>query len=298
MSATPRVVVVTRATDYESLLARQGTREAARFFLETRGQEIADVEGRHRRFEGALHRVLAALPVKWRRSRIDRADLARFVFEPADLVVAVGQDGLVANAAKYLAGQIVIGVNADPERFDGVLVPHAPERASELLHRAAEGRAEIEARTMVEATLDDGQRLLALNEVFVGHRTHQSARYRVRRGEREERQSSSGIVVATGTGATGWARSIHRAYRTDVALPTPVDPRLAFFVREAFPSVATGTSLADGAIAREEELEVTSEINDGGTLFGDGIEEDRLEFRWGMRARVRVAKETLRLVRA
>jgi NAD kinase len=297
VSATPRVVVVTRATDYEALLARHGTREAARFFLETRGQAIADVEGRHRRFEAALHRVLAALPVKWRRSRIDRADLARFVFEPADLVLAVGQDGLVANAAKYLAGQVVVGVNADPERFDGVLVPHRPERAAELLHRAADGNAEIEARTMVEARLDDGQRLLALNEVFVGHRTHQSARYRVRRGEREERQSSSGIVIATGTGATGWARSIHRAYRTDVGLPAPVDPRLAFFVREAFPSVATGTSLADGALVEDEELEVISEMNDGGTLFGDGIEEDRLDFRWGMRARVRIARETLRLVR-
>ncbi len=293
----PRVVVVTRATDYASLLARHGTREAARFFLETRGQRIADVEARHLRFEAALHQVLASVPTKWRRSRVDRADLARFVFEPSDIVLAVGQDGLVANAAKYLDGQLVIGVNADPERFDGVLVPHRPEGAPKLLHAAALGRVDVEARTMVEAALDDGQRLLALNEVFVGHRTHQSARYRVRWGDAEERQSSSGIVVSTGTGATGWARSLHGAYRVDVTLPEPAEPRLAFYVREAFPSVATGTGLVGGAIDAQGELAVISEMNEGGTVFGDGIEEDRLELRWGMRARVRVAREKLRLVR-
>jgi NAD kinase len=291
------VVIVTRPTDYELLLAWHGTREAARFFLETRGQAVADVEARHRRFEDALHTVTSSVPMAWRRSRVDRADLARFVFEPRDFVMAVGQDGLVANVAKYLDGQLVIGVNPDPGRFDGVLAPHAAAAASKLLRAAAETKVDVEIRTMVEATLDDGQRLLALNEVFVGHRTHQSARYRVRHGDREERQSSSGIVVTTGTGATGWARSIHGAYRTAVALPRATEARLAFFVREAFPSVATGTTLIDGMVAEKEELAVISEMNDGGTLFGDGIEEDRLDFRWGMRARVRVARERLRLVR-
>jgi NAD kinase len=297
VTTPPRVVVVTRPTDYDSLLACHGTREAARFFLETRGQAIAEMEDRHARREEALHRVMASLPSEWRRTRIDRADLARFVFEPGDLVVPVGQDGLVANVAKYLDGQLVIGVNPDPERFEGVLVPHRPERAAKLLRAAADARVEVESRTMVEASLDDGQRLLALNEVFVGHRTHQSARYRVARGEGEERQSSSGIIVSTGTGATGWARSIRRAYRTEVTLPKPTDPRLAFFVREAFPSVASGTTLVDGALSAGEGLVVTSEMNEGGTIFGDGIEEDRLEFRWGVRASLRVARETLRLVR-
>ncbi len=38
---------------------------------------------------------------------------------------------------------------------------------------------------------------------------------------REEQQSSSGVIVSTGTAATGWARSIRGAYRTDLALPSP-----------------------------------------------------------------------------
>lgn len=295
----PRVVVVTRATDYQALLERHGTREQARFFLETRGQDIEDVERRHRRFEEVLGEISRAVPMKWRRSRIVRADLNRFVFEPEDIVTCVGQDGLVANAAKYLTGQLVVGINPDPERNDGVLVPHRAKDAARLLAAAAEGRAVVEERTMVEARVDDGQKLLAANEIFIGHRTHQSARYRVLWRGKEERHSSSGVVIATGTGATGWARSIVLGRRGDASkLPRPTDPRLAFFVREAFPSIATGTSIMEGAVTTEDTLAVVSEMNEGGTLFGDGIEDDAIDFRWGLRASIGVAKQRLRLVRA
>ena len=296
MGHVPRVVLVTRPTDYEALIARHGTREQARFFLETRGQAIEEVEERHRRFEAARAAVSRAIPLRWRRSLADRGDLSRFVFEPADVVVALGPDGLVANVAKYLSGQPVVGVNPDPERYDGILVPHAPHSAAGLLAAAAAGECRTHDRTMVEATLDDGQRLLALNEVFVGHVTHQSARYRIRCRSGRERHSSSGLIVATGTGATGWARSIHLQRRLETALPAPTDRRLAFFVREPFPSVGTGVAVQDGLLAEGDALEITSEMNEGGTLFGDGIEDDRIAFAWGMRARIGIAKERLRLV--
>ncbi len=46
---------------------------------------------------------------------MSRPELNRFLFEPEDVVIAVGQDGLVANVAKYLSGQMVVGVNPLPE---------------------------------------------------------------------------------------------------------------------------------------------------------------------------------------
>ena len=141
--------------------------------------------------------------MRWRRTRVDRADLSRFVFGPEDVVVVVGQDGLVANVAKYVTGQAVLGVNPDPEQYDGVLCRHPAEAAADLLSAAAGGRARIEPRTMVQARSDDGQTLLALNEIFVGHRTHQSARYRLGWGGHQEEQSSSGVIVATARGRRG-----------------------------------------------------------------------------------------------
>src|SRR6266700_6241111 len=49
--------------------------------------------------------------------------LPNFVFGPEDIVVALGQDGLVANTLKYLNGQPLVGVNPDPRRYDGQLLP-------------------------------------------------------------------------------------------------------------------------------------------------------------------------------
>lgn len=229
---------------------------------------------------------------------VERSELSRFLFEPEDVVIVLGQDGLVANVAKYLDGQPVIGLNPQPERFPGVLVAHPPAAAADLIADVMAGRVPIDERTMAEAILDDGQRLLALNEVFVGHASHQSARYLLRAGDREERQSSSGLIVCTGTGATGWARSIHLERHSTLALPLPGEPALDFFVREAWPSPASGTTLVEGRVGAGEELAVQSELGDRGVIFGDGIEDDHLRFDWGERARVRVAHERLRLVGA
>lgn len=293
----PRVVVVTRETEYQLLLARHATFGQAKFFLETRGQVIAEIQARHEGFEAALGQVMGAIPVQWRISRVGRKDLPRFLFEPEDTIIAVGQDGLVANTAKYLNGQFVLGINPAPDLYEGVLVPHPPEALADLLIPATNRKAAIAERTMVEAALDDGQSLVALNEIFLGHRTHQSARYHIAHDAGDEHQSSSGIIVTTGTGATGWARSINRDRTHGLELPSPTDPAAAFFVREAWPSVATGTVITEGLLTRGQTLEVTSEMNENGVLFGDGIEDDYLRLDWGVTVTIGVAERTLNLVK-
>lgn len=292
---TPRVVVVTRPSDYESLLARHATRGQALFFLETRGGSLEEVEARHRALESARAAVAGAIPVDWRRTAVDRADLDRFLFTPEDLVVVIGQDGLVPNVAKYLSGQPVIGLDPEPGRNAGVLVRHSPDAAADLLADLAADRGRLEERTMVEARLAAGDRMFALNEIFLGHRSHQSARYRIEVGGREERQSSSGLIVASGTGATGWASSIHRERAASFGLPAPQAAELAWFVREAWPSIATGVDLTAGLLQPGDCLRIVSEMEDG-VVFGDGIEADRLNVPWGQPVEVRRADEVLRLV--
>lgn len=291
----PRAVVVTRPGDLELLLLRHGTREQARFFLESRGQRLADLEESDRVVREAVAQVLAAIPTAWRRARVSRPELDRFLFEPEDVVVAVGQDGLVANVAKYLRGQPVIGVNPSRALFDGILVRHAPAEVGRLLLAAVDGAA-CEDRAMVQASTPDGQRLVALNELYIGHRSHQSARYTLCYNEQYERHSSSGLIVCTGTGASGWACSVALRREGCPPLPEPLSRDLSFLVREPWPSVKTGTRLVHGRVGPDETLSLTSEMNEGGVVFGDGIEEDHLDLPWGQVLRVGLAQIGLRLV--
>lgn len=295
MSATPpRAVFVTRETDYDLLIARHATRDQARFFLETRGQRIEDLEARHEQFGATLRQARATVPSGWRQTLVKRSDFDRFLFAPEDVVVAVGQDGLVANVAKYLDGQPVLGVNPAPDRYDGVLVRLGVATLARSLASAPTGDGAVEHRTMVEAKTEGGERLLALNEIFVGHRSHQSARYTLTVDGTHEDQSSSGLIVASGTGTTGWARSIMEAIGTRFAI-APEERAIAYLVREPFPSVATGTMLKAGKLS-DNPLAVTSRMNDGGTIFADGMEQDFLRFDWGQRVTISPAERTLRLV--
>ncbi|MEE1665781.1 MULTISPECIES: NAD(+)/NADH kinase [unclassified Streptomyces] len=297
MSLAPRAVIVHRTTEYEELVARHGTHGQADFFLSSRGRSLDEVAERHRRTRDALAEVTAAIPLTWRQTRVERADLDRFLFAAEDVVVVVGQDGLVANVAKYLTGQPVVGINTDPGRNPGVLVRHPSRHAAALIPAVAAGGTAVEELTMVEAVTDDAQRLVALNEIYLGAAGHQTVRYRLGLdgdGGVVEAQASSGVLVGTGTGATGWLRSVWQERGGRLPLPAPTEDRLLWFVREAWPSPATGTSLVAGQLQASLRLHVTVE-SERVIAFGDGMESDALELTWGQSVRVGVCTERLRL---
>ncbi len=296
MALPTRVVLVHRRSEYEELLDRHATFGQAEFFLRSRGRNIDDVLARHEAVENAMHLVSTSLPDDVRQARVERTDLDRYLFSPEDVVVAVGQDGLVANVAKYLAGQPVIGVDPEPGRNAGILVPHAPEQAAAIVANVRRGTAAFEERAMVQATLDDGQTLLALNDLYLGDPGHQSSRYTLAVPQQDpERQSSSGIIVGTGTGSSGWSSSIANDRGLVDLLPPAESTQLAWFVREAWPSPATGRRLGFGLLDAGQTLELTAE-SELLVAFGDGIERDRLSIAWGQRLTVARSDHRLTLV--
>ena len=167
-----------------------------------------------------------------------------------------------------------------------------------MLASVVSGKAPIEERTMVSARTDDGQELVALNDVYVGDVGHQSARYElcIPQGGTEV-QSSSGIIVGTGTGATGWLRSLAHDRGLDDLLPDATTRELAWFVREAWPSPFTSAEHTSGYLPGSDVLEVTVH-SESLMIFGDGIETDRVVASHGQHIELGVADRTLRLVTA
>lgn len=312
---TPRVVLIHRRTEREEIIRQSGTWGQAQYLQRSQGVSLDAVQAAHDMTTRALQTVSSAIPSAWRRASAERSDLDRFLFEPEDIVVVVGQDGLVANTAKYLTNQPVIGVNPNPAR-PAVLATHNPDRCRQLLAQVADGRAHTQRRTMVAATTSDGQELTALNEIYLGHPSHQSARYELRLPDgRTEPQSSSGVLVGTGTGATGWLLSVARERSrtlnqtepetgtsgtpdtsgTPPFLPTPESRILAWFVREAWPSPTTGAQLTAGTIAPGQSLQLQVQSEEM-TVFGDGIESDHLSPTWGQTITVTLSQKKLALV--
>jgi NAD kinase len=308
MAACDKIVLVTRKTILEELVERFNTRAQARFLLERRGESFADIEAAHSVYHSALAGVKSAIPRGVRLQTIDRGFLPNFLFGPHDLVVTLGPDGLVVNTAKYLRDQPLLALNPDPKRMDGVLIPFTAEQAAKWLPPAIDGYLNVKHVTMAVARLDDGQALYAVNDLFIGQRTHVSARYRLTYRKKQENQSSSGIIVSTGAGSTGWFRSIltgasgvaagfgaagkfRDKYRFD-----PTAEELRFSVREPFVSRVSTAQIVYGAVRAGESLEITSQMPHNGVIFSDGIEGDFLNFDSGRVSRVGVADRKLHLL--
>ena len=311
-----KVVLVTRRTRLQDLVVAHHTLAQARFYVEHLGADFSDYVREDAAYRDSVRVAQATLQAWGRHQAIDRDFLPNFVFGDDDIVVALGQDGLVANTMKYLHGHPLIGVNPEPTRWDGTLLPFRPADLDAVVVDVTGGRRATQSVTMAEARLGDGQVLRAVNDLFIGPRTHTSALYEIESGGRREAQSSSGIIVATGLGSTAWLRSvvtgslgIAQALRTGASdslpdtLPNPPyrrEPwdsrRLTFAVREPFPSQASGTALLYGTVGADAPLKIRSRMPTQGVIFSDGIEADFLRFTAGMEATIGLSPVEGRLV--
>src|SRR5262244_404969 len=124
-----KIVLVTRPTRLAELVIRFNTVSQARFYIEHQGANFSDYAREDEIYHRALMETKKSLSVMGQLQIVNREFLPNFVFGLDDIIVTLGQDGLVANTLKYLDGQPVVGVNPDPARWEGKLLPF---RVSEL----------------------------------------------------------------------------------------------------------------------------------------------------------------------
>jgi NAD kinase len=304
--ALEKIIIVTRKTRLQELVARFNTKAQARFYIEHSGGNFSDYEMEDDEYRRSFDQLSKSLDMGLKLQVIDRDFLPTFMFMPQDIVVTLGQDGLVANAAKYVNGQPIIAVNPSPRIFDGVLLPFLPGSVAGAVDRLVREKAVLRDVTMAEAKLTDGQSLLAFNDLFIGPKTHVSARYRIVWSGKSEPQSSSGVLVSTGAGSTGWLSSIFNMTRGVAGLsgasfkvPTQLeweDLRLVFVVREPFISRHSRAEIVAGMIAPGQELVLESLMPSDGVIFSDGTEADFLKFDSGVTAVIRASDQKAHLV--
>jgi hypothetical protein len=292
-----RVVIVTKPTRLADLVQQQLTEGAARFVLERRGRSIVPYQDEDAAYRAALVVLRRQIPNDLPVTFVPREDIPNFLFRDKDLIVVCGPDGLFANVAKYVADQPVITVNPDPTTVAGLLMLFAPRQVGAIVAHVLAGQHRVERLPFVKAAFDDDRVVWGINDIFIGRSDQVSARYAIAFDGRSERQSSSGIIVSTGVGSTGWMCSLATmvkglaadgAAHKLAALPPAASNELVFVVREPFPSPVTGTSIVSGRVVVGRPLVVSSEMPEGGRVFSDGIVERALDWDAGSKVTVSV----------
>ena len=298
-------IIIKNKTRLDSLIERFNTKAQAKFYIERLGGNFEDYETEHEIFQESLNSLQSQLSKVIKHKIVDRSYLPSFIFSENNLIVVIGQDGLVANTAKYSRGIPIIAVNPDKNRYDGVLLPFDTSDFITGVENVITKNFRSKTMRFAEAKLNDGQKLLAFNDLFIGASSHISARYKISFNKNTEEQSSSGLIVSTPAGSTGWLSSIfNMAYgvanmfekNLKPKRPKLKDNELLFAVREPFQSVRTQTGIATGIIRTQNCLTIESLMPTNGVIFSDGIETDFLKFNSGTIATIGLAKETARIV--
>ena len=304
-----KIVLVTRKTRLENLVVRYNTIEQAKFYIEHSGNDFSDYLDEDCRYKDVISNVTVTLEKLGNLHIIDREFLPNYMFGKNDIVVVVGQDGLVANTLKYLENQPLIGVNPDPKRWDGILLPFLPSDIQKIVMDVIKNQRHCEEITLAKVELNDGQTLYAVNDFFIGQKTQVSARYTINYQGTVEQQSSSGIIVSTGLGSTGWFKSIlagasgvvssfnNHSIELTQSEPFKWNSNFLYYtVREPYPSKWTSANLVLGKIDQRHTFKVLSQMPEGGVIFSDGVEHDYLEFNSGIEATIKVADKKGKLV--
>lgn len=319
-------IIVKNKTRLETLNERFNTQSQAQFYIERQGGNFEDYEEEHEKFQYSLNSLQTQLSKAIKHKTVERVYVPSYIFSEKNLIIVIGQDGLVANTAKYSKGIPIVAVNPDIKRFDGVLLPFNTSDFMEGVEAVISNNYHSKSMRFAEAKLNDGQRLLAFNDLFIGASSHISARYKIAFNNNSEEQSSSGLIVSTLAGSTGWMSSVfNMAYgisnefdnnsksksssKSKLSSFAKVSPdkvvkkfpaihenELLFAVREPFQSIRTQTGICAGLIKNQQVLTIESLMPTSGVIFSDGIESDFLKFNSGSIVSIGIAKETANMV--
>lgn len=192
-------------------------------------------------------------------------DLKENDFKDIDLVISLGGDGTFVRAANFIKNQLILGINSDPKTSEGALVSLLSDEV-EKLNDILDGKYKTIIRERAMVLLNDKEiKESVINAVFVGAASQfHCSRYIVNFNDKQEEHRSSGILVSTGTGSTGWFKSAGgKVFAHD-------EKKLKFIIREPYVGNRVYVpKLLSGEIEKDKSIEIVSMRDYGGVLAVD-----------------------------
>lgn len=258
-------------------------------FLNKRGWDIRRLLSAHKAHKETLAGVEqtlreAGLPYRM----IYRAALHDYA--PYDLVVSVGGDGTLLEAARGVRRQLLLGVNSDPERSTGSYCSATGRTFPRALQSMLGGKARTRILHRMQLALN-GKALdiSVLNDILIAHQNPAAmSRYWIQIKGAKEEQRSSGVWVSTAAGSTGAMKSAGGR-----VLPR-ASKAIQYLPRELYWPRGVRYRLTGGVLTPDTAVTFGSLMREG-MMFVDG-EHRRTRLRYGDRLSISGSPYSLTLV--
>lgn len=280
-----KIVVVPKLSKYEldmHLLNLASDKIIDRYKKE--GVDIDRILSSHERQKQELNKLKQLLP---NALFISRDEFTNDIATRADLVIAFGGDNHFQYVSHFINDKLILGINSDPVSSEGALTYFTVDSFSNELNNIKAGKYNIEEWTRLGVYFNGNYVGLATSEVFIGEKERKNmSRHILEFGKKKEEQKCSGLIVATGTGATGWYDSSCRYLYENGNKFSKIESSGRFLITEPYNGKHSNYSMLEGKLNINEELLIHSLNDSSGIVTLDCIEE--YKFNRGAHVKVKI----------
>lgn len=226
---------------------------------------------------------------------VNRENLTREEIKNVDITISLGGDNHFQYVSHFIDNEYIFGINSDPLVSEGVLLSCNTDTLNVIKKQCDKGNYEIEKWTRLDVYINNEFVSRATCDVFIGEKERRfTSRQILFFNNFEKQQKSSGILVSTGSGSTGWFSSASRFITTNPVFGS-TEPFAKFIVTEPYKGTLTDSSLIEGLIKENCSFKVCSLNNNEGIVVLDSL--DEFPFPRSTTVSIKISKVPLNVIR-
>ncbi|MBP7281535.1 MAG: NAD+ kinase [Leptospiraceae bacterium] len=225
------------------------------------------------------------------RDELENLDLSKF-----GIIVALGGDNHFTYVAHHCEKNRILGCNSDSETSFGALLAFTPQTLKEtVLKEWNDTQEENWSIISVEIEYPDGKKINTVNavsEISIRNANPDlTSRYVISHEDKKEEQKSSGLLLYTGAGSTGWYASCKGEDNEQVSFSKSAN-FFRVYARELSRKARQTFKLTDFTVTKS--CQIISEMNGGISI--DALPERVYSFPAGSTAKLYLSNEKLKVI--